>query len=534
MDGTRFCQFLATRTTYDKEILRDIRPFDNYWLSRMSRGSWDAYSNSVLIQNRFRHVDAPQDRLWRDYANANCTTTPCDPEENEIGYGQTQLQYGLKRQSWRSPVFCFDQVMTQVLAREQMDQIVADILRPATSRITSNLYRISILDAANAAGNCFMATGGMEPFTFTWDTTNDRLQGFTVATGTQEPTSLLTVEHMKSRYLPLVMKGAMGKNPTDMGHYLEAVTDLESIYRLERTANVVQAGTTPLSSASQWRWTSFADNAKFHKYGWSGALGNFGMGTDLYVFRFNKVGTGQYQLVPPYNNVEITSNGGGMRSVPNDNWRSANFQFTIMWHQEAVRALWFRAAPLHGQMPLLVRDFTGNWRFAIDNIGVPNPRRNKGYFYADFMCGIKPRYTEFIEAVFHAIQPETIVAQARTSADITGAKTQPYEPSTLPCCQEATYTHTFTVFRKKDFSIVIPASGLTCNGNIVANAQITVAAPGTNDAAGFTTQLTSLATALNGSSTPSAAMGTWSKSSDNKLTLTGTRCSSVSIAFATS
>jgi hypothetical protein len=531
MDGARFCQWLATRTTYDKEILRDIRPFDNFWLSRMPRGNWDAFSNSVLIQNRFRHVDAPNDRLWRDYANANCTTTPCDPEENEIGYGQTQLQYGLKRQSWRSPVFCFDQIFTQVLAREQTDQIVADILRPATSRITSNLYRTAVLDLANGEGNCFMATTGLEPFTFTWNTSNDRLQGFTVTSGTPDPTSLLTVEHMKSRYLPLVMKGAMGKNPTDMSHYLEAVTDLETIYRLERTANVVQAGTAPLSSASQWRWTSMADNAKFHKYGWSGALGNFGMGTDLYVYRFNKVASGQYQLVPPYLNVEITSNGGGLRSVPNDNWRNANYQFTILWHQEAMRALWFRAAPVHGQMPFLVRDFTGNWRFAIDNIGVPNPRRNKGYFYADFMCGIKPRYAEFIECIFHAIQPEVITVVSPTSAAITPVPED--EASSLPCCQTSTYTHTFTVLRTSTNAVTIPASGITCNGSIVANAQITEAAPATNNAAGWQTQLTNLVGKLAATGTPSAAMGTWSTGSNYTLTLSATRCSGVTIAWTT-
>jgi hypothetical protein len=512
-----------------------VRPWDNFWLSRFPRGAWDAYSNSVLIQNRFRHVDAPNDRLWRDYANANCTSSPCDPEENEIGYGQTSLQYGLKKQSWRSPVFCFDQVMTQVLAREQVDQIVGDILRPATSRITSNFYRTAVLDAANAAGNCYMATSTLAPFKFTWDTTNDRLQGFTVSEGTGTPTSLLTIEHMKRRYMPLVMKGAMGKNPTDMGHYLEAVTDLETIYRLERTANVVTANT---NAATQWRWTSMADNAKFHKYGWSGALGNFGMATDLYVYRFNEVSTGKYQLVPPYLNVEIPSNeGGGLRSVPNDNWRNANFQFTILWHQEAMRALWFRAAPLHGQAPFLVRDFTGNWRFAIDNIGVANPRRNKGYWYADFMCGIKPRYTEFIECIFHRIQPEQIVEVSSTGDAIAATVPKVNETSSVPCCNEATYTHIISVLRKATStknSIVIPASGITCMGDIIPNATITIAAPGTDDYAGFDTQLTSLVTALNTSGTPSAAMGTWSKSSDIKLTLSATRCSSVTVSFATS
>jgi hypothetical protein len=499
----------------------------------MPRGSWDAYSNSVLIQNRFRHVDAPNDRPWRDYANANCTSSPCDPDENEIAYGQTTTQYGLKRQSWRSPVFCFDQVMTQVLAREQVDQIVGDILRPATSRITSNLYRMAVLDACNAGGTCYMAGATLIPFTFQWDYTNDRLQGFTTLSGGPVPTSILTIEHMKQRYLPLVMKGAMGKNPTDMGHYLEAVTDLETIYRLERTANVVTANQ---SSASQWRWTSMADNAKFHKYGWSGALGNFGMATDLYVYRFNRVGTtnGVYQLVPPYINVEIPSNeGGGMRSVPNDAWRTANFQFTILWHQEALRALWFRAAAVHGQAPFLVRDFTGNWRFAIDNIGVPNPRRNKGYWYADFMCGIKPRYTEFMECIFHQIQPEQIVEVPATSTQVDQQIPKVVEPSTLPCCQTSTYTHVFTVVRKTDNSIAIPAQGILCSGSIVANAAITEAAPATNNHAGFTTQLTNLAGKLGQSGTPSGAMGTWSKSSDNKLTLAATRCSSAAISFAT-
>jgi hypothetical protein len=89
------------------------------------------------------------------------------------------------------------------------------------------------------------------------------------------------------------------------------------------------------------------------------------------------------------------------------------------------------------------------------------------------------------------------------------------------------------VFRKNDNSIAIPASGITCNGSIVANAAITEAAPGTNNSAGFATQLTNLATKLNATGTPSAAMGTWSKSSDDKLTLAATRCSGVSIAFTT-
>jgi hypothetical protein len=529
LDGTRFCQFLATRTTYDSEIIKDVRPVDNFWLSRFPRGTWDAYNNSVLIQNRFRHVDAPQDRLWEDYTNANCTSSPCDPAEHEIGYGQTQLQYGLVKQSWKSPPFCFDQIMTQVLAREQLEQIIGDVLRPATARITSNLYRRSMLDLANSEGNCYSCGATLTPMTFTWNVANNRLQGITI-TGT-DPASLLTAEHLKQRYLPLVMRGAMGKNPTDMGHYLEAVTDLETIYRLERTANVVQGGATPASSQARWQWTSFADNAKFHKYGWSGALGNFAFGTDLYVFRFNRIAANQFNLVPQYLNIPIPpAEGGGMRSVVNDAWLNAGYQFTILWNQNAARALWFKAAAANGQMPFAVRNFTGNWQFVTDNIGIPNPRRNKGIWIADFMCGIKPRYGEFIEALFHQIQPEQIVAQAKTTVD------PEYDPNfaqqaSVECCTTTTWTHQFTVLRKTDNSILIPASGVTCNGDIIANAEITEAAPVSNTQAAFATQLTNLAATLNTALTPTAALGTWSKTADDKLQLAGTRCSSITISW---
>ena len=536
ISGTRFAQHLATRTTYDAEIIRDVRPFDNPWWNMVPRGTWNANNGSSLIQNRFRGVDAPMDRRWETFAPGTCTTTPCDPEENEIGYGQTQLTYGLKRQSWRTPMFCFDQIMTMVLAKEQLNQIIEDILRPATMRIVSNMYRV---ETATMADTKKMATVGMDDFDFDWTYTNDRLSGFKVKSGTTEPTSKLTHEMVKSRYTTQMLEGAFGKSPEGAENMLEMVVDLDTLYEIERTSNIIKGTAT---GAESWRFRDLMELAKYHKYGWSGAFGNAAFVVDKFGLRFNKVTAGTFQFVPPYINQQIpTANGGGTRSVVNPQWDKANYVMHFVYNRRAQEALWFKAAAQNSKMPFNVRDFTGNWQFVTNDLGTPNPRKNKGYFYADFMLGMKPRNTEWLEVIFSQRDPVVITAVAKSTPDNTPAAWTGQD-GTFPGCDTTgtTFDHTFHVAAQAaDGDLSIPASGISCGARVIANAALKA-----SDAAGSATLpanaaaitptelnalITALATNLN-ADTNAATIGTWSNDKST-LKLAGSSCASITIAW---
>jgi hypothetical protein len=138
-----FSSFLVSQEpVYDKEILSDVRPFDGligYYLT----SPFDSYSGVAHTFDRFNSVFPNLTNPWttRQYSTCGilptgqvpCAGTPCDPNGNKIGWGYTRNVYFLEQQSWESDLLCFDEILPKTKAKEHFQQIIDEVLRPATN-----------------------------------------------------------------------------------------------------------------------------------------------------------------------------------------------------------------------------------------------------------------------------------------------------------------------------------------------------------------------------------------------------------------
>jgi hypothetical protein len=170
-------------------------------------------------------------------------------------------------------------------------------------------------------------------------------------------------------------------------------------------------------------------------------------------------------------------------------------------------------------MPFAVRDLRGQWRFAINDLGIDcngnpiaNYRGNKGFFYADFQYATEPYYVEWEELIFHKREPAFVV-EVDTCAQDPGAPTQYYNSANSTCGDALE----FTPVAGPDGHFRIAANSVTCSDNVVTALAIN------------STTIAALVTALNASA-GLGALGTWVQNGVNVL-LTDTECTSVDIPW---
>lgn len=515
-----FTNFLVDQGPhYDKEIIKSMRATDCAWLGHVPTGTFEPFNGTTLSQDRFEFVNPDISRRWEKVDNSACVGSPCDPPEYEIGFGSSRTTYQLQRQSWRSQLFCFDQMLTYSLAKEMLGWLVSDVLKPATKQIMSNLFRRKALELA---GYKWLATKAMTPFTSSWEQTGDQeiylLIKDTAPTNPQplDPTSKLTASMLQRRYHYQWSIGSRGcADGQDI--MLEVVTDLETLWEINKTTPLIttSCGDCTDTPQSHWRFTDWADAAKFFKYGWTGKVGNFAVRADPFSLRFNRVGAGRYQLVPPYINIPATN---GIKSIPNPDYANALYQMSFIHNRDAFTALVFRPASVNSGLAFGSRDFGGNWKFAVDNIGCPNPRRNKGYFLADFMLAIKPRHVEWMEAIFHLREPAVVTEVLPTYTLQPPYPAYDYNSANAKC-DPTLRVLSFSPLTKPNGTYEIPANSITCGCSPIANALITAAT------------LTALVSALAADSA-AQKIGTWGQA-NGLLTLTGSTCGTVCIPFKT-
>jgi len=423
-----FTQFLVDQLPYyDDLILSDIRPTDS-WVANVKQGTWDAHTSTEHTIDRFNHVYADTTQVWATVQDGTCVGTPCDPATNKIGWGATRKTYFLEQQSWETDLLCYDQLLSITKSEEHFQQIITDVLRPATSDIYSAFLRKRGLDHA---GKLITANSTMDPFTFVWSQvgTSERFFDCSVS-----PTNvfLLTPPMLQRQFNRLMNIGYDGKNPfKDTAGNIELVTDIETCWSLEKLAGQESVSGVPSVSAN-WRFQQWGESNAYWKYGFSGQIGNFLIRTDFRNLRFQFVqdlGGGaaphryRYQVIQAYTNVP--TNGGvgfapGLKSEYNTSYDEACFTVSYIWHKMGIEALVADATPFNPQMPFNPRNFGGRWQFVMNNltcgfdtngnpIAVDNSRMNKGKFIADFRVGIRPLYTEFINVFFHKRQPMCVL-----------------------------------------------------------------------------------------------------------------------------
>lgn len=501
LSAMQFTNFILSQLpVYQDEILRDIRPTDNL-AAHVSKGSWAAFSGVEQTQDRFRNVKANTAKAWEAVTDTTCADAPCDPTENEICWGYDRLTYGQERQSWKSQMICFDQEISATKAVEHFMQIISDILRPATSEIASAWVRRKALALA---GRKLLANGTMSTFTGTWSTTGNEEIFYTPSAF---PTSKLTPEMIKRQIPYLRDVGYFGKWTNDpffggYDNFAELITDDDTAWELDKIA-----ANTRVSDL--WRFQMWSAAHEYYKYGMGGQIGNYMVHVDPNSLRFNKNGA-RLQYVPKYINEAATV---GIGSTPNPDYYNAQYQISFIWHRFAMEHLVQDLTSINPMMPFLVRGLNGQWNFAMDNLGqdcegnaIANYRRNKGFFWADFRYGMRPRYTEFLTAILHLREPQVIYEVAPCAAD-PGYPAQTYNSACDGC--EGTYTW-FDVPTNEGGTYELAANTVTCSDEPIGHAAVTGAT------------LALFATALNANG-QLGALGTWSADGEN-LIITGATC----------
>lgn len=433
--------------------MRDIRPTDG-WLMNVSTGTVPMGTPTEITQDRFRAVYPNVTKAWNPVVSTGCLGSPCNPPEHQIGWGADRLTYYEQGQSWSTPLICYDQAMNVTHAVQHISQIIDDILRPATTTISSNFLRKSALFWAKKH---HMANALMTPFTYQWTLGGVNLDEEIYFDTNASPTNIfkLVPQMLQHRFEPLMRIGYGGKNPfAETSPFIELVTDMDTVWDLEHQGGQQGVGVADNPNVlGNWRFTNFAESTKYWRYGFTGQIGNFMTRADMEQLRFNFVadlgaaangGNGnryRYQVVLPYVN-SVTTGAGGQAGIGDDEnpaYRLAQFRITFIWHKKGMELLVPEAAPLNPEMPFGHRDFGGKWQFVMDNLGadqsgvvIENKRRNKGQFIADFKYFLRPMHTEFVEVFFAKGEQFCIPQISPCNAD-PGYPSQSYG-SELPGC----------------------------------------------------------------------------------------------------
>ncbi len=455
---------------YDEEIIKDVRPSDATLEGYYTTGTFDAYTTTSHTFDRVNAVYPNLTKAWTPVDSENCQGSPCDPDANQIGMGNQRFTYSLEKQSWESPIMCFDLQMTKTQAKASIAYYIAGILRPATKWI-NNFWLMR--KAMELSGKKVVVTtpvnGTLPEFNFAWDTNANGEEEFEflnitdAATGNPiDPTGFLTQNILQREVFPLYQVGATeaGKEGFDK---LELHTDIETLRYLTREEPILQAN---------WRFTEFdGANPQFFKYGFTGMVGDYMARVWLTPLRFNKVSTGRYQTVLPYVNVPATN---GLRDIPNPAYQAAWYQFSQINNRRALRYLSFNAQAINPQMPNMVRNYAGMWYFAIDNLGadcngraIANYRRNKGKWWADFQQAIKPEHPEWLVSFFH-LRTSPCVNIIEPCGEDPGYPPQVYNSANELCPNGAEWT----AIPDGSGHFVIGSEGLTCGGEVVTNSGI--------------------------------------------------------------
>lgn len=518
MDGIvsckQFASFLDTQSPYyDALIIRDIRP-EVSLIGMVKTASWEAFTENQHHFDRFKHVYPNVTKPWTTLgATQNfplgCGENPCDKKADRIGWGYSRVTYGLQEKSWMTDLICYDQVMSFTQAVAHFEQIIGDILRPATAVIQSHKIRKEM--AALDGSKKWVASADMHEFTFHWEQNANGDEIFMVMDSGGPPTSKITPQMLQARVPRLQHMGYMDQRPfVDSPPLIELVTQMETVWDLDKQAS---ANPTAFSGIQgQYRFMDWTQANQYWKYAFRGQLGNYVIRADPDGFKFNRISDTRYQLVLPYKNEAATV---GIGSEYNDDYSKCKYGFSYIWHREAMVAETASPASINPNMPFASRNFGGEWKWAMNNLGtdkngcvIENIRGNKGLFYADFKQAFKPARPEWAETIFHQLAPPCTVA-VESCIDDPGYPEQYYD-STNDECPTSEECLVFTPAADAQGNYVIAANTITISGIPVVHDAISAAS------------LAALVDAL-GADDTLGVLGTWDtvEDSDTDIQLCG-------------
>lgn len=435
-----FAQLLVDQQPHfvDK-IARAIQPNDGF-LGHTAVGKFPAASGTVINFDRLENVYPDTTQDWQAVDYTTCEGTPCDPRENLITWGWTRGTYRLYRQSWATPVLCYDQQMHVSHAREHFNQIVGKVLPRATTIITSNFIRKGAMDAAV---NKWVTDANMTPFTFVWQSVGTSQRYLCTSA---MPTSLLTPGMLQSRCQPLDAEGYHGENPyAGKGNlpFFNLICGLDECWMLQHLGGAQGPGATAPTVAGNWRFEQWDAASEYWRYGLSGKVGNFAVQVDPFQLRFNYVDDNgpvatpyRFQVIQPYANAAATI---GTKSNYSSDYNNSIYCIDFIWHQQGLELQSAENIAINPMLPYLRRDFTGKWGAAMHDLGVDcsgrpieNYRQNKVKLFADFKLSIKPLEPQWIECIFAQRQRPCITIVPSCNDD-PGYPAQDYSSAPEPC-----------------------------------------------------------------------------------------------------
>lgn len=455
----KYASYLASDLPqYDAQIIKDIRPTNAEWMGYFKTSTFDAYTGVSHSYDRVHSVYPDTTRPWTATSGGTaCVGTPCDPNENVIGWGWSRETYSLEEQSWATDLICFDEVMTKTRAKEHFAQIIEEILRPGTKIIHSAWIQRKVAELAQTK---ICVAPGLPSFTFTWDPGSYRFLNTT-----EDPTGRLTAPILQDQAWDQYLFGGTMADKNGFSP-LHLRTDKDTLRYLTREDPVLQ---------DAWRFERFNGASEaFYKYGFHAQVGDYMATAMLFPMRFNKITNGRYQQILPFTNDSAYE---GLKQEPNDDYKRAQYQFSYITNPGALNIKPFRAEALNPNMPYLVRDYGGKWRFAIHDLGadrngiaIENTRMNKGKFFADFRLAVKAEHPEWLALYFHKVDRPCIV-MVNTCNDDPGYPDQDYTMAFDPCACAAEIVMTALANQIQEYEIA--ANTIRVNGAAITHLAIT-------------------------------------------------------------
>jgi hypothetical protein len=392
---------------FDMEILKDWFPTDDAWIGHVATMPWDAFTGTTHVYDQV-HVGAPDlSQAWDsvDLQTAGCIDNACTSSAIAVGWGETRKTYSQEKVRYQTNVLCFDTIDSKAKAKQLMAEIIKGI-KLITKQVWSDKIRTASL--MQQVGQSLQICGSaLNSVTITAGMFTGNLTTIDLGAAGNLPTSKLTVQYLQRFYAQLQLNGYFKGKYVPNGMF-KLVTD-------PIAANELCEQNPTLTS--MYKFTDFTQGGQLFKYGMSRAIGNFGIAFDDFPARFYHIGNGVLRRVWPYTNVPTTI--GIMPQVASE-YILAPYQYSPIWHPEAMLRATPKLKPVHSEMPFLTRDLGGAWNFVGgnrdrafvdvdpvtgDSCTVDNKAGNKGMWFADFRTGFKFEYPNWTVPILHLTEP---------------------------------------------------------------------------------------------------------------------------------
>lgn len=411
IDCTKFSSFLFRRTpNFIKDVVRDMIPRDVLWTSLYENKTWDSFTGTIHTWDRVHVAHANDAGDWEPIDAGACAMNICDPSARAIDWGSTRSTFTKLRRAYKTRILCLDQIRNVEEAAEQIDAIWKGLAR-VPEDVNSNFMRYM---AALGSNQLYICGTNDYKVTTTASMFTGGLNLVNLGSTTYLPTSKLQMPYLERQVPSLQYNGYFSGDFTPTGRF-QCITDMQSVLEL---CNGNPALTAMYNSAD------FEKGGKYFAYGAMMGCGNFLFKIDPFPARFYHAGSGVLRRVFPFQNSAATV---GLKPVLDPQYEAAPYQMSIIPNKMAREVYVGEIPSIHPELKFGSRDLYGKWQWINDaylqaydpNTGatcnMENPRRNKGYFLADFEAGVRNVRPELECVILHLREAQGVADVPRAA-----------------------------------------------------------------------------------------------------------------------